>query len=171
MLVLQAFSGKHPWPDVARPEQVLLALALRTVHPPPSENARCAGLTDAWWEVCLDCWAYRPSERPTMRQVWDMLRGIHGESMVPEQDSPKATLPKLLWVESPDDPVGGADALGAASHIASTDSAVPYSNWAVTLPSLAEVLPELNAHRKYLQPRNNHWPGIDNETRAGLWGQ
>ncbi|EJD47435.1 kinase-like protein [Auricularia subglabra TFB-10046 SS5] len=71
MLMLQAFSGRKPWSTYSG-LPLLLQLARRITHPRP----KCPGpfgLTDLWWDVCLACWEFDPSLRPSMEHVRDAL--------------------------------------------------------------------------------------------------
>ncbi|EJD39474.1 kinase-like protein [Auricularia subglabra TFB-10046 SS5] len=79
MLVLQAFTGKPPWPGCPYPT-IISKLCTREIHPRPENTDPPLGLSDAWWESCVSCWAYDPSERPSMSEVLGTLDSSAGSA-------------------------------------------------------------------------------------------
>ncbi|EJD47434.1 kinase-like protein [Auricularia subglabra TFB-10046 SS5] len=65
-LVLQAFSGTVPWPDL--PLHAVFHKVLRNTTP-ERPDASALGLSDQWWSVCVSCWQSKPRERPTMGEI------------------------------------------------------------------------------------------------------
>lgn len=72
MLVLQAFSGAVPWHGYDN-----VAVIYRIVHGLVPPRPPHAGLTDALWELCLECWSFDPSARPSMKTVLGFLQQEH----------------------------------------------------------------------------------------------
>lgn len=66
-LMLQAFTGTVPWPDVH-----VHAVVYKILHhsiPDRPESAKALGLSDEWWSVCVSCWFGDPCERPMMSDI------------------------------------------------------------------------------------------------------
>ncbi|EJD45497.1 kinase-like protein, partial [Auricularia subglabra TFB-10046 SS5] len=59
MLILQAFSGAVPWHGCDN-----VAVIYRIVHGLVPPRPRDAALTDALWDLCLECWSFDPAKRP-----------------------------------------------------------------------------------------------------------
>lgn len=72
MLVLQAFTGERPWIGYNE-HAIILAVSSGNVPPHPGERAIKLGLSDTWWNVCLDAWQYDPGLRPDMRSIFAEL--------------------------------------------------------------------------------------------------
>lgn len=58
----QAFTRRPPWESYTD-TGVLVVLMEKRVHARPPE------IDDTWWNVCVKCSKYEPSERPTMATV------------------------------------------------------------------------------------------------------
>lgn len=78
MLILQAFTGRPPWPD-SSPVAIIQKVTSKAVHPRPEDCSGSFLLTEEWWNVCLKCWKFDPADRPTMHEVLAELR----ETFVP----------------------------------------------------------------------------------------
>lgn len=78
MLILQAFTGRPPWPD-SSPVAIIQKVTSKAIHPRPEDCSGSFLLTEEWWNVCLKCWNFDPADRPTMHDVLAELR----ETFVP----------------------------------------------------------------------------------------
>lgn len=73
MLVLQAFTGKRPWPGSSG--QAILRKVCNGEKPErPGHEITELGLTNAWWAVCIKCWESSPLARPSIDVVLAELR-------------------------------------------------------------------------------------------------
>lgn len=72
MLVLQAFGGAVPWHGYDN-----VAVIYRIVHGLVPPRPPHAGLTDALWDLCLECWSFDPRARPSMKTVLGSLQQGH----------------------------------------------------------------------------------------------
>ncbi|EJD47425.1 kinase-like protein, partial [Auricularia subglabra TFB-10046 SS5] len=68
MLVIQAFTGDHPWPEHSISGVVCNVAAGKAHRRPQIED-----LSDLWWEVCTVCAASDPALRPSMKYVHNIL--------------------------------------------------------------------------------------------------
>lgn len=62
----QAYTNSGPWPGAS----FIDARIVRGQVPEhPGTRSRMLGLTEVLWNICLQCWKFDPSERPSMQQV------------------------------------------------------------------------------------------------------
>lgn len=66
-LVLQAFTGTVPWPDL--PLHTVFHKVLKNTIPERGDEATARGLDDKWWSVCTACWRTKPKDRPAISDI------------------------------------------------------------------------------------------------------
>ncbi|KDQ53399.1 hypothetical protein JAAARDRAFT_137327, partial [Jaapia argillacea MUCL 33604] len=69
-LIIQIFTGKQPYSQLATDLQVLKAVMNGEMPERPRDRESMqAGLSDGWWDLITSCMALKSSLRPTMRMV------------------------------------------------------------------------------------------------------
>lgn len=81
MTIIQAFTRRPPW-DSYTDMGILTAMFTRRMHPRPHTGDPPVGLCNKWWNVCVECWSYNPSERPSMATVLEKLTTDSGDNPV-----------------------------------------------------------------------------------------
>ncbi|KAK0447363.1 kinase-like domain-containing protein [Desarmillaria tabescens] len=69
----EVFDGSIPWSSLTD-GAVIMNVSVRKKHPPPPKHLAETKLPDLWWELMMRCWAYKPSDRPTLQ---DLLESLH----------------------------------------------------------------------------------------------
>lgn len=136
-LVLQAFTGTVPWPNLAL--LTVFHKVLTNAIPERREEATALGLDDKWWSVCVACWRTAPRERPTMERVTLELSGMSDRpiadgaslrkplkpwSLPPILTNLKRTRPALQVQAAPQLPHGSWVAAGG--HVPETAPSLPW---------------------------------------------
>ncbi len=89
----KVFDGSMPWSDL-NDGAVIMNVSVRKKHPPrPKHLAK----TDLWWELMVRCWAYEPSDRPTLQYLMESLH-VTGDTLPPP---PKWDKPDLARLRGP----------------------------------------------------------------------
>ncbi|KAK0234617.1 hypothetical protein EDD85DRAFT_969454 [Armillaria nabsnona] len=89
----EVFDGSMPWSDL-NDGAVIMNVSVRKKHPPrPKHLAK----TDLWWELMVRCWAYEPSDRPTLQYLMESLH-VTGDTLPPP---PKWDKPDLARLRGP----------------------------------------------------------------------
>lgn len=73
MLMLQAFTEREPWYGCNEFAVINHVCSGRVPKRPPG-NGLLHGFSDAWWATCCNCWEFLPSDRPSSRQIVDLLQ-------------------------------------------------------------------------------------------------
>lgn len=76
MLIIQAFTGAHPWPGLTD-ARIYRNAYEKVQYPRPAKSVEI-GLTDPWWHLCEMCLKYERDERPTMRAICSSIKMILG---------------------------------------------------------------------------------------------
>ncbi|KAI6001248.1 WD40-repeat-containing domain protein [Pisolithus albus] len=90
MTVLELFTRTIPFPDCPRFENVMYRLITKKLPPRPSEESTLSRMTDAWWEICMSCWRFEPSSRPSMKEIMEKVKSATyraGPAIVPPKNS------------------------------------------------------------------------------------
>ncbi|PBK98525.1 kinase-like protein [Armillaria gallica] len=89
----EVFDGSMPWSDL-NDGAVIMNVSVRKKHPSrPKHLAK----TDLWWELMVRCWAYEPSDRPTLQYLMESLH-VTGDTLPPP---PKWDKPDLARLRGP----------------------------------------------------------------------
>lgn len=113
-LILQAFNGTVPWPDL--PLYVVFNKVLRNFIPERRDEATALGLDDKLWSTCLACWRTVPLERPTMAKIMLELSECCSSRKTPKLWSIPSRLAKRVRPPNPFvPPVGSAELVHAQS--------------------------------------------------------
>lgn len=105
MVMLEVFTGKPPFCEYRRNEQVLLQVAsrgLRPTRPTPEETKL---ISDDCWKLMQDCWETEPADRPNMKDVrrrladlevwWEEIKSTIEEAPVSRYTGPRSRA--YLW--------------------------------------------------------------------------
>lgn len=95
MLMLQAFTEKPPWPGV-HPSGIMWKVYSRETHPRPDASVY-PRFDDDWWSACVKCWAYHPSDRPTIHEVWEGLTGLLSDYRIFREHTGAVTCLSTAW--------------------------------------------------------------------------
>ncbi|KAK0187220.1 kinase-like domain-containing protein [Armillaria mellea] len=86
----EVFDGSIPWSDL-NDGAVILNVSVRKKHPAcPKHLAK----TNLWWELMVRCWAYEPSDRPTLQYLVESLH-VTGDALPPPPKWDKPDLGRL----------------------------------------------------------------------------
>ncbi|KAK0473642.1 kinase-like domain-containing protein [Armillaria novae-zelandiae] len=89
----EVFDRSLPWGNL-NDGAVVMNVSVRKKHPPrPKHLAK----TNLWWELMVRCWAYEPSERPTLQNLMECLH-VTGDTLPPP---PKWDKPDLARLRGP----------------------------------------------------------------------
>ncbi|EJD07094.1 kinase-like protein [Fomitiporia mediterranea MF3/22] len=68
MTLLEVLTGDQPYSHLKRDGQVIVAITQKILPSPPTEGL-IIGTRSQLWEVCMSCWRWEPSHRPTMTVI------------------------------------------------------------------------------------------------------
>ncbi|EJD49211.1 kinase-like protein [Auricularia subglabra TFB-10046 SS5] len=68
MTILQAFTRKKPWENVSHwtlPDKLMRG----DIPTRPGQHETTPAISNAWWDTCIQCWAFKPELRPNIQTV------------------------------------------------------------------------------------------------------
>ncbi|KAG6326858.1 hypothetical protein ID866_12230 [Astraeus odoratus] len=76
MTILQFFSRKKPFHDCSSAIAVMCDIVQGWLPDQPHVTDTDFPMTDDWWDICLQCWAYSPLSHPTMSHLTEVITKI-----------------------------------------------------------------------------------------------
>ena len=85
MVMLEVFTGDHPFPQIRREAQLFWVVGKNGLRPtrPTGTQRGAQWVSDDVWEFLQKCWVTEPSERPPMKEVADMVKQFQAAYVPP----------------------------------------------------------------------------------------
>ncbi|KAL4066192.1 kinase-like domain-containing protein [Scleroderma citrinum] len=76
MTILELFTRLPPFHEQSHVANIMYRILQRKLPVQPSEESTCFRMTNAWWNICLSCWNYDPTLRPTVMALMKSIKMI-----------------------------------------------------------------------------------------------
>ncbi|TFK32459.1 kinase-like domain-containing protein [Crucibulum laeve] len=73
---IEVFTRKRPFNNIDPDAAVIVKVVVDKEHPLRPEGMEAGELTDDLWKMLVKCWEFNPSDRPSMQEIRDLLRGM-----------------------------------------------------------------------------------------------
>ncbi|KAG7440171.1 kinase-like protein, partial [Guyanagaster necrorhizus] len=89
----EVFDGSIPWTDL-NDGTVIINVSVHKKHPPRPRYLATTKFADLWWELMVQCWAYKPLDRPTLQRLAESLDATD-DTLPPTTKWDKSVLTRL----------------------------------------------------------------------------